>query len=369
MPQNVEGRLTVTATSGDVERIVVDGDTGDLTLGGDGVDGDLVILDRDGNTTAHVNGRHGNLRLGGSGHDGDILLFDSSASNADAVEVATIHMNGEEGNLRLGGNGRDGDIFVEDDAGNRTAHLNGQEGNLTLGGGGKDGDVFLEDGSGSQTVHLNGEFGNVTLGGNGQDGDIFVRDAAGNQTAHLNGEHGNLRLGGSGHDGDLVIFASGASNDDDFDEATIHLNGDTGDILLRNADAAERFDVAVGATAEPGSVMVLDDDARLRPCEREYDGRVVGVVAGAGRYRPGIVLDHGPGAEERAPISILGKVTCRADATRAPIRVGDLLTSSSRPGHAMRAERDGRAFGAVIGKALSPLDGGVGFVDLMVALY
>jgi hypothetical protein len=57
------------------------------------------------------------------------------------------------------------------------------------------------------------------------------------------------------------------------------------------------------------------------------------VVAGAGSYRPGVILDRDPGkGAARAPISIMGKVSVRADAATAPIRVGDLLTTSAVPG-------------------------------------
>jgi hypothetical protein len=45
-----------------------------------------------------------------------------------------------------------------------------------------------------------------------------------------------------------------------------------------------------------------------------------------------------------------------------------MLTTSSTPGHAMRATDPGRAFGAVIGKALGSLPSGRGLVPVLVAL-
>jgi hypothetical protein len=53
----------------------------------------------------------------------------------------------------------------------------------------------------------------------------------------------------------------------------------------------------------------------------------------------------------------MGKVFCRVDGTADPIKVGDLLTTSPVPGHAMRVRDRGRAIGAVIGKALQPCTG------------
>jgi hypothetical protein len=51
------------------------------------------------------------------------------------------------------------------------------------------------------------------------------------------------------------------------------------------------------------------------------------------------------------------------------IQVGDLLTTSTTRGHAMRAERDRPATGAILGKALTGLDDGVGMVDMLVSLH
>jgi hypothetical protein len=65
---------------------------------------------------------------------------------------------------------------------------------------------------------------------------------------------------------------------------------------------------------------------------------------------------------------MLGKVFCKVDATQGPIGVGDLLTTSSVVGHAMRADDHARSFGAVIGKALRPLQEGLGLIPILVAL-
>jgi hypothetical protein len=65
---------------------------------------------------------------------------------------------------------------------------------------------------------------------------------------------------------------------------------------------------------------------------------------------------------------VMGKVSCLVDATVAPVRAGDLLTTAERPGHAMRAVDRARAFGAVLGKALYPLDTGVGLVPVLITL-
>lgn len=98
------------------------------------------------------------------------------------------------------------------------------------------------------------------------------------------------------------------------------------------------------------------------------DKRVVGVVSGAGAYRPGIVLDRQASQEDRVTVALVGKVYCRVDAQNSEITVGDLLTTSSTPGYAMKAADERRAFGAIIGKALRPLRSGLGLIPILVAL-
>ena len=141
----------------------------------------------------------------------------------------------------------------------------------------------------------------------------------------------------------------------------------TGDIRLTNADCAEEFDL-LDCDVEPGTVMVLSDDGALRRSHRPHDKRVAGVISGAGDYRPGLVLDTRSSARARLPVALLGKVYCKVDAQYAPIEVGDLLTTSATPGHAMKAGDPLSAFGTVIGKALRPLDRGQGMIPILIAL-
>ena len=142
----------------------------------------------------------------------------------------------------------------------------------------------------------------------------------------------------------------------------------TGDISLPGADCAEQFDIAVAETIEPGNVVVIDREGALRRSQDAYDKKVAGVISGAGEYRPGLVLDRQESKENRVPVALVGKVYCKVDAQYSPIDVGDLLTSSPTPGHAMKAIDPVRAFGSVIGKALRPLAEGQGLIPVLVAL-
>jgi hypothetical protein len=150
--------------------------------------------------------------------------------------------------------------------------------------------------------------------------------------------------------------------------AKLHVSGDvivTGDIRLQNADCAEDFQLAEGEELAPGTVVVLDEHERVAPSATPYDRRVAGVVAGAGNLRPGIRLGHRERGDRAVPIALVGRVNCWVE---GPLAIGDLLTTSHRPGHAMRAADPLQAFGAVLGKALRPLRAGVGLVPVLVAL-
>jgi hypothetical protein len=56
------------------------------------------------------------------------------------------------------------------------------------------------------------------------------------------------------------------------------------------------------------------------------------------------------------------------DADYGAVDVGDLLTTSDTPGHAMKASDPSRAFGAVIGKALISPRSGRALLPVLVCL-
>ena len=140
------------------------------------------------------------------------------------------------------------------------------------------------------------------------------------------------------------------------------------DMIVEGADCAEHFDVGEAQNIAPGTVVVLGKDGALEESGRAYDRRVAGVVSGAGKFRPGIVLDSHAADTNRQPVALVGKTYCMVDADIAPIDVGDMLTTSSTPGHAMKADDPVKAFGAVIGKALESRRAGKGLLPILVCL-
>jgi hypothetical protein len=194
-------------------------------------------------------------------------------------------------------------------------------------------------------------------------GDLVVRGQPGRRIAEFFGGGGDTKL---------VVADSGNVGIGTADpKAKLHVQGDivaTGDLILQNADCAEEFAVQDREGLEPGTVMVLAEEGSLRRSTNAYDKKVVGVVSGAGGLKPALILDKQAESTNRMPIALMGKVYCKVDARPAAIAVGDLLTTSPTPGHAMKATDPARAFGAIIGKALKPLEQGTGFIPILIAL-
>ena len=352
--------------------ISIDSDTGNIVAGGDQTDGDLVLRANDGANRIHLDATGANMWIGGNGEEGNALLFASGGDNSTTAQ-ATIHLDGGAGNITAGGNGIDGDLVLRTNNGTNRIHLDADGANMWIGGNGEEGNALLFASGGDNsttaqaTIHLDGGGGNITAGGNETDGDLVLRANDGTNRIRLDAGGANMWIGGNGEEGNVLLFASGGDNSTTA-QATIHLNGGTGDIILQNADCAEDFATEEIESVEPGSVMVIGDNSRLRISRIAYDRRVAGVVAGAGAYRPGIVLGRKNVVSDELPIALIGRTFCKVDADYGAINVGDLLTTSPTPGHAMRAGDPAHAFGAVIGKALGRLGSGTGLLPILIAL-
>ncbi|MCA9254315.1 MAG: hypothetical protein KDA33_01700 [Phycisphaerales bacterium] len=142
-------------------------------------------------------------------------------------------------------------------------------------------------------------------------------------------------------------------------------------ILDGGADLSEGF--CVDETARPGMVVAIDPSrpGALRTANTPYDVRVAGVISGAGGVKPGLRMGQADTiADGDHPVALTGRVFCWCDAdANGPIEVGDMLTTSATAGHAMRASDRDRAFGATIGKAMTPLERGRGLVLVLVNLH
>ena len=112
---------------------------------------------------------------------------------------------------------------------------------------------------------------------------------------------------------------------------------------LGGADLAEYY--YANELLEPGDVVAIQPDqpAGISKSSGPYQKNLLGIVSTA----PGIIL--GPSAENSYPIALSGRVPVKITNENGAIHVGDLLTSSTRDGYAMRAT----SAGAVIGRVLN----------------
>jgi hypothetical protein len=137
------------------------------------------------------------------------------------------------------------------------------------------------------------------------------------------------------------------------------------------ADLAEPFNITSGNGEVPqGAVVVIDEQnpGHLKLSDSPYDTRVAGVVSGANGVNPGIQMHQQGLIEGGKNVALTGRVYVQADASNGAIRPGDMLTTSSTPGHAMKVSDHARAAGAILGKAMTGLSEGKGMVLVLVTL-
>lgn len=176
---------------------------------------------------------------------------------------------------------------------------------------------------------------------------LSIENADGTQVAYVSNE-GDLALAGRFYPSDRgalqtskYIYYDGSS-------------GMGGDFMRTNAsgwatgsyDFAEMFPSA--DVLEPGDVVVFGaTDESVARSALASDPRLAGIVS----TRPGFLA--GENVEGHYPIALAGRVPTKVSDENGTIAIGDPLTSSSRPGYAMKAT----AAGAIVGYALEPYDG------------
>ncbi|MBI1743910.1 hypothetical protein HYR54_12715 [Candidatus Acetothermia bacterium] len=167
------------------------------------------------------------------------------------------------------------------------------------------------------------------------------------------------------------------SNFDSTTETTkCHINKDGA--FVAGSDFAESLPAKDGkANYEPGDVLVLSVDrpGAVQKSNQPYDPRVAGVYS----TRPAVLGAEKGGGETRVdpneiPVAIVGIVPVKVTAENGEIQPGDLLTTSSVPGYAMKAKAvvvNGIAIyptGTILGKAVEPLKSGAGVIKVLVML-
>jgi hypothetical protein len=142
---------------------------------------------------------------------------------------------------------------------------------------------------------------------------------------------------------------------------TSTVDGTEGQVMVNGTrvhDYSEVFDLADGSGLQPGSVVSASADGKgIKLSNHSYDASVVGVLSGAGSYRPGMRIGSLEDGSAEFPVAVSGQVYVRVNGEAGSIQVGDLLVSSSVAGVAMRGADETRLTGRVVGKALQPFSG------------
>ena len=141
--------------------------------------------------------------------------------------------------------------------------------------------------------------------------------------------------------------------------------------ITGGADIAEPFKIKKNHAIKPGMVVSIDPEnpGELKLSDKAYDHCVAGIVSGAGGINTGMIMSQTESEGDNSQlVALTGRAYCYCDASNNSIRPGDLLTSSEIPGHAMKVVDFAGAQGAVIGKAMTPLNSGKGLVLVLVAL-
>jgi hypothetical protein len=392
--QGVAGPQGDTGSQGDTGPEGEQGPAGDSSWAINGTSisyssGNVGILTNDPQTALHIGGTNNKFRMGTEG-DSMIEMYISDLIFGDA----TLTMDGTSGTQEVVLRPFAGGYLGLDGAATSAAILHwGYDGGPISSWSSPDGDgqifltiqdtlqqLYFEHGGAEQIeVKLDGDFPSLTFRDTGNTDEIIlgqwsstadgwglrIKDDNGTNLVDLGTEsndgnrHGSLKLRNT--DGDVMI------------ELDTSYNGMgrviCDEVQVRGgADLCERFDVR-GATPEPGTVLCIDPEVvgGLIVSTKSVDSSVVGVISGAGGIRPGLSLGQtGTVADGQYPVALTGRVWVRSDATDKPIRPGDMLTTSSLPGHAMSASGLADTRGAVLGKAMSSLEHGTGLVLMLI---
>jgi hypothetical protein len=359
-----EGRLPVFSGVGAIaDSQIIETDAGQIGINVDPIsvnsrlqinadaDEDLLRVQSDGNTKLFVS-KDGLTGVGG--------WF---------TPTATLHVQGGNWDLE----GTEGDFKIGDEqnrlkmsiatggvgAGNARIRSVGASNQLILGAGTSD-VLTVREGMIEVVGDLSGTLGATVRAENtGPDGiALYGRTFGADATAVLS-QHGTGSILKGFNGGCCPVFE--VKNNGRVVTTELEITG--------GADLVEGFESSEGAV-EPGTVMIIDPqgDGQLIVSQGAYDRRVAGVVSGAGGVNPGIRMGQAAVLDGDTLVALSGRIYVKCTAENGPIQPGDLLTSSSRTGYAMRATDSTRSFGAVLGKAMTSLDEGSGLILVLVNL-
>jgi len=185
-------------------------------------------------------------------------------------------------------------------------------------------------------------------------------------SVYLQSGTGNVGIGTATPNSSYKLDVNGNTNVTGDLNATGAITGGT--IQAKYQDVAEWVQSSQELAA--GTVVVLDQTQsnQVIASTQAYDTRVAGVISA----QPGITL--GEKGESKVLVATTGRVRIKVDASRGSIQVGDLLVTSDLVGVAMKSQPINvggvqiHRPGTLIGKALEPLDKGIGEILVLLSL-
>lgn len=184
---------------------------------------------------------------------------------------------------------------------------------------------------------------------------ISVRNTTGDQVAHIS-QDGDLAIAGK-----LYPSDRGQLQTDKY----IYFDGSVGDGYMRtNAagwatgsyDFAEMFPSTQEIAAGEVVVFAADNAHVQRSTGATYDEKIAGVIS----TRPGFLA--GEQEEGSVPVALAGRVPTYVSGENGAVMVGDPLTTSTRPGYAMKATEPG----PIVGYAMEPFTGSTGVITAVI---
>ena len=125
--------------------------------------------------------------------------------------------------------------------------------------------------------------------------------------------------------------------------------------------------ISSDGTLEAGDVVEIDSSRieGIKKSSTAYDTKVAGIVS----TDPGMKMNKNDDMKNKVPLALSGRVPIKVTTEGGMIEAGDLLTTSSTPGYAMKCDDRAKCFGALVGKALEPYSkSGPGKITALVSL-
>ena len=175
-------------------------------------------------------------------------------------------------------------------------------------------------------------------------------------------QNGNLGIALIAGTGNVGIGVNGPTAKLDINGTLRVRSGGGSNITGTLGDIAEYMLVKNDKEFELGDVVIININKplHLELSNKPYDTLVGGVVSGENQA----AFIIGEKQENQIPVALAGKVVCKVVNENGPIAIGDLLTTSSKPGYAMKATEPKP--GSILGKALEHLNDTEGKIHILV---